>query len=180
VVVLTRPVAGCGRPTEPNNGGILVSTTRLNLEVLEDRTAPTNYATNATIVSAGPAYYNQTLQTETVTAQATYVNGSLQVPVPLGTTINITDGGKTHSVVAGLNGQATTTFYFPLFQGQEIPGAHTVSTQVPLQNILGTTDVLLQSTNSNNTAQAPDTTSSYYVQLAYDALLVLSGEFYYL
>ncbi len=157
-----------------------MSTTRLCLEVLEDRNAPTSYSTTATIVSAGPAYYTQTGQQETVTAQAMYTNGSLQVPVPAGTTVTINDGGKSHSVVAGLNGEATTTFYFGLFQGQEIPGAHTVSAQVPVQNILGTTDVLLQSTNGNNTAQAPDTTTSYYFQLAYDALLVLSGEAYYL
>jgi uncharacterized membrane protein len=153
--------------------------TRLNLEVLEDRTAPTNFPTTVTILSAGPASYSQTNQSETVTAQATYTNGSLQVPVPIGTTVNITDGGKTHSVLVGLNGQATTTFHFGLFQGQEIPGAHTVSAQVPLQTFIASTDTLLQSTNTNNTAQAPDTTTSMLVQLFVDLYLFENGYSFY-
>jgi hypothetical protein len=128
---------------------------RLILEVLEDRTVPNNFATTVTILSAGPAYYTTNSQTETVIAQATYTNGSLEIPVPAGTTINITDGGQTQSVQVGSNGQATAAFCFWLFPFQEQPRQHTVSAQVPLQTFPYTSDTLLQSTNSNNTAQAP-------------------------
>jgi hypothetical protein len=162
-------------PTEPSNGEVLMFRNRLCPEILEDRNAPSTFATTVTIVSAGPAYYSTTTQTETVTAQAMYTNGTLQVPVPAGTTINITDGGQVLSVQTDNNGQASATFCFSLFPFQELPHAHGVSAQVPLQTFPFTSDILLQSTNSNNTAQAPDTNFAFLFQILYDDYLVLNG-----
>ena len=52
------------------------------LEILEDRTAPANFATTATIVSAGPATYGFSNETEAVTAQATYTAANGATPGP--------------------------------------------------------------------------------------------------
>jgi len=146
---------------------------RLCVEVLEDRNAPTNFATTVTILAAGPAYYNPTTQTECVTAQAFYTNGSLQIPVPAGTIINITDGNQTQAVQTDANGQATATFCFWLYPYQEQPRAHAVFAQVPLQTFPSTSDALLPSTPA--TAQAPNTNLGHLFQLLYDAYLILNG-----
>jgi hypothetical protein len=152
-----------------------MSRNRLCLEILEDRTVPSNFATVVTIASVGPTYYTPSSQVECVTAQAMYTNGSLQIPVPAGTTINITDGGQTQSAQVGSNGQATATFCFWLIPFQEQPRAHTVSAQVPLQTFPFTSDTLLQSTNSDNTGQAPNTRLGFLFQLFNDYLLIVSG-----
>jgi hypothetical protein len=151
--------------------------TRLCPEVLEDRAAPTNFATTVAIIAVGPAKYMHTAQVENVTVQAMYTNGPLQIPVPAGTTINVTDGGQTLAVQAGPNGQACATFSFGLFLAQEQPQAHTVSAQVPLQTFPYTSDTLLPSATS--AAQAPDTTLRFYVQLFVDFYLFANGYSFY-
>jgi hypothetical protein len=156
---------------------------RPRLEVLEDRTAPAAVNTTVSSISVNPATYSLTQQTETVTVTAMQqlnVNSNTYVPAVAGTQIQIADGNQTQTVtVGGTNGQATATFNFSLFGGQEQPNAHTVTAQV-----LGQTDPVNSNftfnASSTSSTQAPSTLQQFFFQIQIDQYLIQNGFFYLL
>jgi hypothetical protein len=169
---LPRPASSRGKQASPPACRSL----RPRLEVLEDRTAPTAFNTTVNSISVNPATYTLTQQSETVTVQAMYTNGTTQIPVDPGTQIQVTDNGQTQiATVTGTNGQATTTFNFSLFAGQEQPNAHPVTGQVLAQAEPGTNNANTFNASGISSTQAPSTINQFFFQIEIDVYLIQNG-----
>jgi hypothetical protein len=144
--------------TDPNPG----STT---IDVVSPTPAPTPTPTPAPATTVNISSIQDTYtffsQVETVEVQVNFNNNS--TPVTIGS-VTISDGGQTQTVGLNSTGDAFATFVFPFVS--ENPFAHPITASYS-DNAGGTLFA-----SSSGTGQASDTTTQFYFQLLFDALLL--------